>query len=143
MQLFQLIYMSSLVTDQPALLPSILEASVRNNKQNGITGMMLYVDGNVLQVLEGEREIVLKTFRAIEADPRHKGIFVLIEQEVASRQFAAWSMGFRHLSQVELAKLPAAVHVFKARQDEIALRGRAGEALTILKSFADGSMGVV
>jgi hypothetical protein len=142
MPLFQLIYLSALVTDKPELLVSILEQSIRNNKQRDITGMMLYADGNVMQVLEGEKEVVLQTFRAIEADTRHTGVFVLIEQDVASRQFASWSMGFRHLSKADLEKLPPAAHVFKARQDEIALRGRAGDALTVLKTFADGSMSV-
>jgi hypothetical protein len=143
MALFQLIYMSSLVTDEPELLPSILEASVRNNKRRDITGMMLYSDGSVLQVLEGERSIVMETFRAIESDGRHSGIFILIEQEIAARHFASWSMGFRHLSAADLERLPVAAHVFKARDDEIALRGRAGEALTILQSFGDGTMSVV
>jgi len=143
MPLFQMIYMSSLVTQSPAILPAILEAAVRNNKSRAITGMLLYADGSVLQVLEGEKDLVLKTFAAIEADKRHDGIFVLIEHEIATRQFASWSMGFKQLSRSDLEKLPAAAHVFQARQDEISIRGRAGEALTILRSFADGSMSVV
>jgi hypothetical protein len=143
MSVFQLIYMSSLVTDEPELLRSILDVSIRNNKQRSITGMMLYADGSVMQVLEGEKEVVLGTFRSIEMDERHTGIFVLIEQDVASRQFAAWSMGFKHLAKADLEMLPAAAQVFKAGQDEISLRGRAGDALTILKTFADGSISVI
>jgi hypothetical protein len=143
MALIQLIYMSSLVTDEPELLSSILDVSVRNNKRRSITGMFLYADGSVLQVLEGEKEVVQEAFRTIELDERHSGIFVLIEQEIAARQFASWSMGFKNLTKLDLEKFPAAVHVFKARRDEISLRIRAGEALTILQSFADGSMSVI
>ena len=143
MSLFQLIYMSSMVTDRPEILPDILQAAVRNNKQRNITGMMLYADGNVMQVLEGEKGEVLETYQAIQADPRHSGIFVLIEQEIASRQFASWSMGFSQLTKADLEKFPAAAHIFKAHQDEISLRGRAGEALIVLKSFADGSMSIL
>lgn len=142
MALFQLIYMSSLVTDEAVVLSAILEASVRNNKKNNLTGMMLYADGNVMQVLEGARDAVLATFHAIERDARHRGIFVLIEQEIAARQFAAWSMGFRQLSLADLEQLPAAAHVFRARPDEITLRGRVGDALTVLQSFANGSMSI-
>jgi hypothetical protein len=141
--MFQIVYMSSLVADSPELLPAILEVAVRNNKRNSITGMMLYADGNVMQVLEGERDVVLKTFKAIESDPRHSGIFVLIEQDVAARQFASWSMGFKQLSEADLKSIPTAAHIFRARQEEISLRGRAGDALVILKSFAEGSMGIV
>ena len=142
MALFQLIYMSSLVTDKPEVLGAILAASVRNNKRRDITGMMLYADGNIMQVLEGNEDAVRDTFHAIESDARHRGLFVLIEGEIASRQFASWSMGFRQLSKPDLESFPAAAHVFKAHQDEISMRGRAGDALTVLKSFADGSMSV-
>ncbi len=140
MALFQLLYMSSLVSADPDLLPSILDISVRNNKRQSITGMMVYADGNVLQVLEGEKDAVLQTFRAIEMDNRHSGIFVLIEAEIASRQFASWSMGFRQLNKADLEKFPAAAHVFKASKGEFDVRARSGDALTILKSFAEGSM---
>lgn len=143
MALFQIIYMSSLITDEPELLSSILGASVRNNKRRNITGMLLYVEGSVLQVLEGEKNVVQETFRTIELDKRHNGIFVLIEQEIAARQFASWSMGFKQLSKLDLAKIPVAVPMFSARQDEISLRSRAREALTLLQSFADGSMGAI
>jgi hypothetical protein len=52
-------------------------------------------------------------------------------------------MGFRQLSKADMEKFPAAAHIFDARLDEISLRGRAGDAITILKSFADDSMSVI
>jgi hypothetical protein len=142
MVLFQLIYMSTLSRESSEVLPAILESSVRNNKHRGITGMILCAEGRILQVLEGGKGAVLKTFRAIESDVRHSDIFVLIEQEIVSRQFASWSMGFRQLTKAELKELPTSVPIFSAQQDEISLRVRSGAALTILKSFADGSMGL-
>jgi hypothetical protein len=141
--LFQLIYMSSLAEDEPSLLPSIVDVSVRRNKLRSITGMLLYADGSILQVLEGEKEVVQEAFQIIELDQRHSGIFVLIEQEIAARQFASWSMGFKHLTKFDLEKFPAEVHVFKARRGEISQRSQAGAALTILQSFADESMSVI
>jgi hypothetical protein len=134
--------MSSLATGESDLLPAILEAAVRNNKQMNVTGMLLYADGNVMQVLEGEKAVVLELFQTIKLDKRHSGIFVLVEQEIAARQFASWSMGFKHIKEADLAKFPAAAQIFKARQDEILLRSRAGNALTILKTFADGVIGL-
>lgn len=143
MALFQLIYMGSLNTDGPEILLPILEFSIRNNERGGITGMMLYADGNVMHALEGEKDKVLETFRTIESDIRHKGLFVLLEEEIASRQFAFWSMGFRQLTAVELEKIPVAAHVFKVRQDEISRRVRAGDARTVLQSFAKGCMRII
>jgi len=136
MALFHLIYMSSLVAGDANALPAILEVAVRNNKQRNITGMLLYSDGNLMQVLEGEKDVVLKTFRAIEQDSRHRGCVNLHQDEIASRDFASWSMGFRHITKADFARLPVAEHVFKAGQDTIALRSRAGDALTVLKAFA-------
>lgn len=143
MALFQLIYMSSLVDDDPELMPKILEASVRNNKQRNITGMLLYADGNILQVLEGEKDTLLETYRAIQLDWRHRGVIVLMEKEIPARQFASWSMGYKQLGRADLEKFPRAAHVFKARDDEIAVRARLSDALLILQSFAEGSMTAV
>jgi hypothetical protein len=142
MALFQLIYMSSLVTDQPEILPAILDSSVRNNKRSDISGMMLYSDGNVMQVLEGDRDAVLETFKSIQMDVRHSGIYVLMEGEIAARNFASWSMGFRQLSKTDLEKFPIAAQVFKANQDDIAQRVQASEALIVLKSFVEDSMNI-
>jgi hypothetical protein len=98
--------------------------------------MLLHADGNIIEVLEGERTVVMNTFRVIEMDKRHTGIIVLIEQEVDSRQFASWSMGFTHLVKADLERLAAALPVFYAQQDEISLRCRSGAALTLLEKFA-------
>jgi hypothetical protein len=141
MALFQLIYMSTLATDEPDILHGILDSSVRNNPRKNITGMMLYSEGSVLQVLEGEKDEVQGLFRIIEKDARHSGIYMLIEGEITERNFASWSMGFRRLSQADLAKFPAAAQVFKARTNELALRVQPSTALIVLKSFVEDSMG--
>jgi hypothetical protein len=142
MALFQLIYLSSLVTDEPEILSAILDSSVRNNKRRDITGMMLYQEGKVMQVLEGEKGNVIETFQAIQLDVRHQDIFVLIEEEITSRKFATWSMGFRQLSQADFEKFTGATNVFKARSDEIKLRVQPSEVRSILKSFAEGSISI-
>jgi hypothetical protein len=143
MALFQLVYMSSLVMNEPEVLSDILDSSVSNNKRSDITGMMLYSDGNVLQILEGNRNSVLETFKSIQLDMRHRGIFVLLEEEITSRRFASWSMGFKQLTKAELEKFPVAANVFKVQANEIALRVQPSQALIVLNSFADGSMGIV
>jgi hypothetical protein len=134
--------MSSLVKDEPEILAAILDSSERNNKRNNITGMMSYSDGNVMQVLEGEKETVLKTYQAVQMDLRHYDIFLLLEEEIATRIFASWSMGFRQISTADMQEFPLAANVFKVRPSEIALRVQPSDVLIILKSFADGSMGI-
>ena len=140
MPLIQLIYMSTMGTSNPKVLPSIVDSSIKNNMRRGVTGMLLYFEGNVIQVLEGDKDQVLETFRVVQADERHHSIYVISEEEIADRQFSIWSMGFKQLAQADLEKIPPSANVFKLHQDEISLRARAGDALNLLKLFAKGLM---
>jgi hypothetical protein len=79
-------------------LTALLEKSRRNNTSLGLSGMLLYKDGNFMQVLEGEESAVRQLMTKIKGDPRHKGVIELLQGESEERQFPDWSMGFRDLS---------------------------------------------
>lgn len=140
MGLRQIIYMSTLAEGAQSELPSILASAVKNNASCGLTGMLLYSDGNILQVLEGEEADLVAMYQRIERDPRHFGIFVLTDVDISSRQFAAWSMGYRALSAAELAAFPASEQFFKSKLPEIEQRVLPSAALQVLKTFADDSV---
>jgi len=90
----QLLYASNTSRDfTDAMLHDVLAASRRNNSACGITGILLYVSGGFMQVLEGEAQAVQATFARICADKRHWNTTVLLDRE-APRAFAEWSMGF-------------------------------------------------
>ena len=133
--MFQMVYVSTLVANGVAEFPAILEVSVRNNLRSDVTGMLLYSEGGILQVLEGEKSRVLETFRVVERDPRHCGIIVLMEEDIPERQFSAWSMGFKHLTAAELKQFPTGADVFQGQRDNISARVLQGYARTILQSF--------
>jgi hypothetical protein len=149
MALFQMFYVSTMLDQGTAAFPAIHEASVRNNLRRKVTGMLLYAEGGILQVLEGEKADVLETFNAIEHDPRHHGIIVLLEEAISERQFPAWSMGFKHLTATELQQCPNGAEVFQGRREHINARVLQGYARTILQSFGSydrtepGSAGTV
>ena len=93
----QLVYGSS----SPGLLSrdsllDILRASRRNNPAVGVTGALLYADGNFMQVLEGPAEAVDGVYRRVQRDPRHRGVLTLIDTTAGERSFPDWSMGFVH-----------------------------------------------
>lgn len=90
----QLLYASNTqrYADQ-AFLEDILSVSRRNNVRSGITGMLLYLEGGFMQVLEGEDAAVTQTYTRICRDKRHWNTTVLLDRE-APRAFAEWSMGF-------------------------------------------------
>lgn len=89
-----LIYLSSaaqlLAQDE---LETLMVRSQNNNRKMGITGLLLYNDGNFLQALEGDKETVAALFSKISRDPRHRGISVLFDEEINQRDFPDWSMG--------------------------------------------------
>jgi hypothetical protein len=59
--------------------------------------MLLYKDGNLMQVLEGDGPAVHALYERIAEDPRHRGALVLLDEEQPERQFADWSMAYRDL----------------------------------------------
>ena len=77
-----------------AELARILVASCRHNAESGVTGALLLRDSVFVQVLEGPAQSVADTLARIEADPRHNGITMLQDGEVAERVFATWSMAY-------------------------------------------------
>jgi len=89
-----------------AELLALLGKSRANNEKLGITGIMLYRDGNFIQLLEGEAGDVRALYQKIKRDRRHGGVIVLLEGSVAERDFPDWSMAFRDLSLAENNSLP-------------------------------------
>jgi hypothetical protein len=90
----QLLYASNTSRDvSDAWLDDILAASRRNNAPAGITGMLLYVEGGFMQVLEGEEEAIAAVYARICNDKRHWNAQVLLDRQ-APRAFGDWSMGF-------------------------------------------------
>jgi hypothetical protein len=91
----RLIYMSA-ATDlfTPPDLEDILARSRRNNAAVGLTGLLIFHDGNFLQVLEGEPDRVRACYQRITGDRRHSGCLALPATERADRQFGAWDMAY-------------------------------------------------
>ena len=97
--MFHIIYLSSAVVPfSQADLQSLLGVSRRNNSALGVTGILLYKDGNFLQVIEGEKAVVDELYSKIARDGRHGGIMTFFREEIAEREFPDWSMAFRDLS---------------------------------------------
>ena len=97
--MYSLIYVSSAVMLlSNAQLRELLTSCVRNNQRDGITGMLLYKDGNFMQSLEGEEAVVHATQARIRHDTRHHAVVTLAQGPQAARVFPDWTMGFKDLS---------------------------------------------
>lgn len=87
-------------------LTELLKTSRANNRELGVTGILLFKDGNFLQVLEGEDAVLDPLLKKIGNDPRHTGLVVYPRKAIDEREFPNWSMAFRDLNDPELATLP-------------------------------------
>ena len=102
-----LIYISSSIRSfSESDLIELLNKSRNNNSKLGITGILLYKDGNFLQVLEGEESKVRELYNTIKNDPEHHGITIIEEGQLAERQFGDWSMGFYNINDQSTQAIP-------------------------------------
>ena len=138
MAITQLIYASDLVNLDEAQLAPILESAVRHNREDDISGMLLYSGGNFLQVLEGAHEQVRQTYQRICRDPRHNNILFLTQEEVDERHFSGWSMGYRKLSEADVARFPEYAPYFQFGFKSTDFNAKPGAALEMLKLFSKG-----
>jgi len=136
-RLKHLIYTSVAVAAlDPPTMKSILEFARINNAKRSVNGMLLLSAGNFFQVLEGDEHVVDEVFATIAADPRHKRVTKIIDEPIAKRDFADWSMGFAEAAPEELTSMEGLNDFF---QDGRSLANlHAGRAKKLLYAFAEG-----
>ena len=103
-------------------LIQILETARRNNVKENITGMLLYDDGNFLQVLEGEEKPVTSSFNKISQDTRHNSVMVYVKKSIESRQFDDWAMGFVDVKRMGADKIPGYTNFLQDPQHNTKLK---------------------
>ena len=89
------------VDDQDVEVGDIIRASIRNNRQVAITGLLLVHQKWFVQALEGPAEAVMTTYNRILSDPRHQDAAVIVAGPAPGRQFSNWNMCARRLSTAD------------------------------------------
>lgn len=104
--LHHLVYQSVATTPltEPEL-EALLVQSRAWNEAHGLTGLLLYSNGNIMQVLEGAQEEVHYIFRRIERDQRHFGVIRLSDGPIQGRNFSQWFMGFQAVNPEAFQRL--------------------------------------
>ena len=64
------------------------------NEQLGITGCLLYYEGEFIQYLEGNQIKVLELYDKIKGDKRHNDVELISFAERESREFNNWEMAY-------------------------------------------------
>ena len=129
-----IVYVSSAAPGfQQEELNDILTSARRNNAFSGVTGMLLFAEGNFFQVLEGPDKIVEETFSRIKLDSRHTGIIMLLRTAIEERSFPDWTMGFR---KTDKSELPSGVfELTRANLQSVEKKGVGLDVLTLMKTF--------
>lgn len=106
--MFYLIYSSKAVPQiSENELRDIISAAERNNRENNITGLLIFYNGTFIQMLEGDESAVMETFDKIEEDERHTAVLKLFSGNEEKRHFPDWKMALRVVDEATFNKIDA------------------------------------
>jgi hypothetical protein len=103
-RLIHVIYVSSTVSasaEHDAL--KFLGQARTANRKHDVSGLMLFVGGHFLQLLEGEParvDVVCSTIFRDKRDMR-----MILRESIPERQFPEWTMGFEAVQPAEVCRL--------------------------------------
>ena len=81
------------------------------NASLNITGVLLYINGHIVQVLEGEQQAVEALYKRIQADDRHTDVRTVLERPIIQRLFSQWYMGYETLTTQQYDEVRAIVPI--------------------------------
>jgi len=95
-QLYRLFYRSRQTPDAAAdldyVVGRIIGTAIRRNREVGLTGLLLTVQGHFIQALEGNIDAVRTTYARISMDPRHQDLHIIAQGVAQQRLFGEWNM---------------------------------------------------
>jgi hypothetical protein len=87
-----------------------LNEARKANRRNDISGLMLYVGGCLMLLLEGETAKIDTACKEILSDGRE--MRMILREPIAEREFPEWIMGFETVEPLEAARLLGVPLVF-------------------------------
>jgi Sensors of blue-light using FAD len=93
-------------------IPELLQQVRIANAKQEFTGMLLYICGSFLQVLEGQPEMVDAVFSRILRDKRHAQLTLISRESIPERAFEGWTMMHKTLDLVEAGELIGEIDYF-------------------------------
>ena len=112
----------------------------RRIQKRGVTGMLAYINGNFLQVIEGDDVVIDGLFNTIKRDPRHKRVLLLARTPITTRYFAIGAWDSKHYCRQMSAHW--SVKTTSSIRDHAFPRWTPGIVKTILSSFRQTQAGL-
>jgi hypothetical protein len=134
-----LIYVSSATRELMTRdgLADLMRTCRANNEAAGVTGLLLYAGGNIMQVLEGDRDAVETLYDKIGRDPRHKHPTRMIDFGIKERQFADWSMALCDIGDLPPAEQARCRSLMASWGHEADPAGLGDELAILLDAFRE------
>lgn len=120
-------------------LPTLLEQWRDYNAKANISGILLYVQGSIMQVLEGEAQAVETLFDRIQTDPRHTDVTRVMNRPIAQRLFPDWTMGYETLTRWQMEDIKSTVVLDQHRSAAVRIRPDEPLILRLVKVFYDAN----
>lgn len=138
----------SVATTRPSSsdLDMLVTRARARNRSLGVTGMLLFEDGQYFQTLEGPPDALETIWSSVESDPRHRNIEVLSQHLVPSRLFSSWDLMLCNRAgdasttggaQAQ-AQAPAAIEDYLRRIVQLALDADDLRLDALIGALADG-----
>ncbi|MBO0357861.1 BLUF domain-containing protein [Hymenobacter sp. BT186] len=116
-------------------LLTLLEQARRENERQGITGALVYGDGQFMQIIEGEESVLAALYAKLLQDSWHINVVKLADKQIGQRSFQDWSMGFQVVSADKFAELAGYVDPAAMKMDVPGLSAADALLLQMMKTF--------
>ena len=93
--MFCIIYKSTINPEiEQSKVFDLLKKAKKFNRENNITGCLLYYNSTFVQYIEGDKAIVTDLFDRIKKDHRHSNVDLLSCEHIYNRKFKDWGMAY-------------------------------------------------
>lgn len=82
-------------------LNNLLQQAEQNNRERGITGVLMFDNRYFMQTVEGSRTQINHLLSRLIADTRHYDVQLVDSREIPFRSWANWSLNFVTQSKVQ------------------------------------------
>ena len=97
--------------------------------------MLLFKNGNFMQVLEGDSSVVDELYLKISRDPRHTGLITLVRRHILKRSFSDWKMSFKDLGDLTQDEKAAHSNFLDIPLNDVVYASSPDVAFKLLESF--------
>lgn len=116
-------------------LERLLVQARQFNQEHELTGILLYGNGQFLQVLEGDKATVHSLYARICEDPRHRDVTTYADKAIATRAFSDWRMAYQALPPEQFLEFAAYVSPRELQVERSGLSVSDTQLLQLLRTF--------